>query len=98
MVKRACEIESEIISGFGKGRHWSSCRVSVTHGKDFRKHILTLFARNHVEPDTENVRVLAVMFLCGRIGQQTIVLIPAELVDCLRSARRGAAIEPDPDL
>src|ERR1700736_68182 len=62
MVKRACEIETEVISGFGEGRHGSGCRVSVTHRKDFRKHIVMLFAGNHVEPDAENVRVLAVMF------------------------------------
>src|SRR5437016_620247 len=98
MVKRACEIETEIISGFGEGRHGSGCRVSVTHRKDLRKHILLLVARNHVEPDAENVPVLAVMFLCGRICQQTIVLIPAELVYGLGSALRGAAIEPGPDL
>src|SRR3979490_136700 len=98
MVKRAREIETEIISRFSKGRHGSGCRVSVTYRKDFRKHILMLFARNHVEPDTENVRVLAIMFLCGRTCQQAIVPIPAELVDCLRSALRGSAIEPDPDL
>ena len=98
MVKRACEIETEIISGFGEGRHGSARRVSVTHRKDFRKHILMLFVGNHVEPDAENVRVLAVMFLCRRICQQTIMLIPAELVYRLRSALRGAAIESGPDL
>src|SRR5260370_4982019 len=63
MVKRACEIETEIIGGFGEGRHGSGSRVSVTHRKDFRKHILLLCAGNHVEPDTETLRVLAVMFL-----------------------------------
>ena len=86
MVHRACEIETEIISGFGEGRHGPGCRGSITDREDFRKHILVLYGGNYVEPDAENVRVLAVMFLRRRICQQTVLLIPAEIVHGPRRA------------
>jgi len=39
-----CEIETEIISGFGEQRTGSGRCGSVASPKDFRKHILLLFA------------------------------------------------------
>src|SRR5580700_4100270 len=97
MVQRAGKVEAEVISCLSQGRQWSVCRITgVTRRKDFREHVPMPFARNDIEPDAENVRVLAVMFLRGRICQQAVLRIPAELVHCLRSPLRRAAVESSP--
>src|SRR5579872_4819298 len=78
----AREIEAEIICSGGHGRNLAICVKTLVGGREnTREQFLLLLVRNDVEPDGENVGVLAEVFLCGSISEERVLVVPAEFLD-----------------
>ena len=44
---------------------------------------MLFFPGNNIQPHSENVGVLAVMFLSRGVGDQTIIVVPTQFANCV---------------
>src|SRR5437016_4559621 len=90
MFQSAGQIKSKIIGSLSHLRNGTRGRKTwIGNGKNPRENVFLPFQWNHIEPDPEEVRMLAVMLLRRRVCNQSIAFIPAKFLNRLyRSAFR----------
>src|SRR5438128_7258083 len=92
MFQSAGQIKSKLIGSLSHLRNGTRGRKSwIANRKNLRENVFLPFPWDHVEPDPEHVRMLAVMLLRRCICNQSIAFVPAEFLNRLyRSAFRFA--------
>src|SRR6185437_11063457 len=79
MLQSTRKIKAEVVGGSSHGGKLANSRRTgvAARGKDLREHLALLCHRNYIQPDAENVCVLAEVLLRRSIREQTVLRIPA---------------------